>query len=230
MDTDAKATLARVRTRLAPTVAAAALIAAAAAQAARPAAEISTQPQGVSRPAVVRMEWTGASSVDPRVFVERRHSLAWVAQASTAGDGVVVADLGDGLWSASWHPAFHSPSGMHRMRVEGGDYELVSEAFRIRPCRCIVPNQLRSRWRRGRFLLSVTADYEPASLAGLRALPSRVTTGRPVVRVLRDGRRVGSVRLRYRRGKFRGSWRGPRGPRYATVFQLVSLTDAFGNS
>ncbi len=54
---------------------------------------------------------------------------------------------------------------------------------------------------------------------------------------MRDGHRIGSVRLRYRRkvasrpatGKFRGSWSGPRGPRHSFVFELVSLTDGFGN-
>jgi hypothetical protein len=101
-----------------------------------------------------------------------------------------------------------------------------------------VPNRVKARWRNGRFKLSVTAEYAPAPAAGFPSLPKRVTTGRPLVRVMRDGHRIGSVRLRYRpkvasrprgRGKFRGSWSGPRGPRHSFVFELVSLTDGFKN-
>jgi hypothetical protein len=93
----------------------------------------------------------------------------------------------------------------------------------------VIPDRLRAKWRNGRFRVRVTATYAPGSVAGFSLAPSRVTTGRPLVRVLRDGRRIGSLRLRYRRGSFRGTWPGPHGPRHSIVFQLVSLTDGFRN-
>ena len=73
-------------------------------------------------------------------------------------------------------------------------------------------------------------EYSPAGVGDFRLPSAVVTTGRPVVRVLRDGRRIGSVRLRYRDGAFRGTWGGPKKPPGLIVFRLVSLTDGAGNS
>jgi hypothetical protein len=195
------------------------------------AAEISEQPRDVRKGQIVQVGWAGDSSYGadaPAVVVERRHGLAWMTQASGEAAGLVVEELG-GAWSARWQPSYGSPSGVHRIRVEGADYALTSDEFDVRPCVCVIPNQLRSEWRRGRFRLWVTAEYWPGPARGFLTLPRVVTTGRPVVRVFRDGRRIGSVLLRYRRGKFRGSWPGPRGPRNSVIFELVSLTDGFGN-
>jgi hypothetical protein len=182
------------------------------------AAEIVEQPRSVKRGKVVRVVWTGESS---DVVVERRHGLFWL----TDEPEVRVEELDDGLWAARWRPTYFTPSGTYRIRVAG----LTSDRFRVRPCACVLPNQVRARWRNGRFRVSLTAEYARAHPRGFTALPRRVTTGRPLVRVMRDGRRIGSVRLRYRRGKFRGSWAGPRRPRHSLVFQLVALTDAFKN-
>jgi hypothetical protein len=224
----AKTTLLRVRTRLVLSVVAGALFVAPAAH----AAEIVEQPRNVRKGEVVRIEWLGETSSDaspPEVVVERRHGLRWVTHARLGAAGVLLDSLGEGRWRARWQPSYSNPSGFHRIRVGGSDDALTSDPFRVRPCRCVVPNPVRAKWRNGRFRLSVTAEYVPPSARGLVPLPRVVTTGRPVVRVLRDGRRVGSVLLRYRRGRFRGSWPGPRGPRASIVFQLVSLADAFGN-
>lgn len=176
--------------------------------------EISEQPESVKRGETVRITWTGEAPAS--VVIERQHGLSWSADASAEAGDVVVQQDGDGTWSASWRPTYYSPSGTHRIRV--GD--MTSEEFRVLPCDCILPNQLKANWRDGRFRLSITAEY---------ASGQRVTTGRPVVRVLRDGRRIGSLRLRYDDGKFRGSWRARRGARHSMVFKLVSLTDGFKN-
>ena len=197
------------------------------------AAEIREQPTNVRKGHVVRVEWLAESPVGaavPKVFVRRRHGLRWKTQAREGTPAVVLEDLGGGAWAASWQPTYYSRSGLHRIRVEGAGYTLVSEVFRVRPCRCVVPHQVRSEWRDGRYRLQMTAEYASAPVRSFLSLPKEVTTGRPVVRILRDGRRIGSVLLSYRNGKFRGSWAGPRRPRNAYVFQLVSLTDAFGNS
>jgi hypothetical protein len=204
--------------------------AAPAAQALDIGTELVEVPDSVERPEVVQIEWIGEAQAQPRVFVERRHSLRWVTQAREDSDGVVVDDLGGGLWSARWQPSFYSPSGLHRIRVEGADYALSSEEFRVKPCRCVIPHPVRVRWRDGRFLLTTTAEYAAKPDGGFRMLPQEVTSGHGVVRVWRDGRRVGSALLNYRDGKFRGTWPSMRGPRDAMVFQLVSLADAFGNS
>ena len=189
---------------------------AAAASAADLVPEILKQPRNVQRGQVVRIAWTGEAS---NVAVEHRHGLFWLTDTSE----VVVEEEGDGVFSARWQPTYFTPSGLYRIRVDG----LTSEEFRVRPCWCVLPNQVRSRWRKGRFRLSLTAAYAPPPPGGLRTLAKRVTTGRPVIRVMRDGRRIGTVRLRYKRDKFRGSWRAPRGPRHSLVFELVSLTDRF---
>jgi hypothetical protein len=207
------------------------LVAALAFAPAAQAAEVTEQPSNVRKGQIVQVAWQAESGDDadaPAVVVERRHGLEWVTQVD-GGSGVVLKGLGDGAWSVRWQPSYDSPSGAYRIQVEGEDYELTSDEFRVRPCVCVIPNQVRSKWRKGRFRLRVTAVYGPGPARSLLALPRRVTTGRPLVRVMHDGRRIGSVRLRYRNGSFRGSWRGPRGPRDAVVFQLVSLTDAFGN-
>jgi hypothetical protein len=206
---------------------AAALLLAPAAQ----AAEWSEEPRDIRKGQIVQVKWLGEPSADadaPTVVVEHRRGLDWVIQAD-GGTGVALDDLGDGVRSARWQPSYGNPSGAHRVRVEGEGYELTSEEFRVRPCLCVIPNQLRSKWGGGRFRLRLTADYWSEPAGSLVSLPRRVTTGRPVVRVFRDGHRIGSVLLRYRKGTFRGTWRGPRGPRDSIVFQLVSLTDAFGN-
>ena len=228
MATDAKTTLVRVCTRLLLTVAIAAL-AAPAAQAIDVGSEITEQPQSVQRPQVVQIEWTGVS-LDPQVLVERRHGLSWVTEARDGAGDVLLEHAGEGLWSARWQPTYYSPSGTYRIRVEGIGYALTSNEFRVRPCHCVIPHRLRARWHEGAFRLSLRAEYAPGPTGTFRSLPSWVTTGAPVVRVMRDGRRIGSLRLSYRRGKFRGTWRGPNRPRNSVVFQLVSLTDGFGNN
>jgi hypothetical protein len=192
-------------------------------------AEIREQPASVQKGHVVRIQWAGGPS-EPKVLVRRRHGLTWKTQAREGTAGVVLEDLGEGVWSARWQPSYYSPSGTYRIRVTGADYTLVSDEFRVRPCHCVVPNQLRSTWRGGRYRLQMTAEYVSNPARSLLSLPTVVTTGRPVVRVLRDGHRIGSVLLRYRDGMFRGSWKGRRRPPNAYVFQLVSLADAFGNS
>ena len=233
MDTETKATAVRVRMRLALTVGAAALVLAAGAHASDQAAEISAHPQDVRRPQVVRIEWTGTDPVN--FIVERRHGLSWVTEAHDGSGEVLIERGGEGAWSARWQPAYFSPAGTYRMRIEGTGLALTSGEFRVRACLCVLPDQLRARRHRGRYRLSVKADYAPAPAGTFRELPRWVTTGRPLVRVLRDGRRIGSMRLRYRaaadgeRGRFRGTWPGPRGPRNSVTFQLVALTDAFGN-
>ena len=203
------------------------LCGAAVAQAAVP--EILEQPQSASRTEVVRMEWAGGGN-DARVVVERRHVLDWVTEARPGSGRLLVGQEGTDGWVARWQPGYYTPSGTYRIRVEGEDYAFTSDKFDIRPCSCVVPNQVRARWRNGGYRLRVTAEYAARAARGFSALPTEVTTGRPLVRVMRDGRRIGSVRLRYREGKFRGVWRGPRGAEDALVFRLISLTDAFGNS
>lgn len=188
-----------------------------------PAPEIREQPIDTPRTDVARMEWTGGSASD--VSVEYKHGLDWVTVAS----GLAADDEVDGARSVEWQPGRESPVGDYRIRVEGEDFALVSDDFDVRPCRCVIADAVRSRWRRGRFRLRLTAEYAPAGIGGHRLLRAPVETGRPVVRVLREGRRVGSVRLRYRRGAFRGTWPGPRGGQNSVVFQLVALTDGFGN-
>jgi hypothetical protein len=234
MDTDAKTTPVRVMTRLVLTCAVAMLGVAPAAQAANPEPEIREHPQGVKRTEIVRVEWAvgsppAASDAFPKVFVERRHGLRWVTEAREGTGRVLLEHAGEGVWSARWQPTYYSPSGTYRIRFEGADYALTSNEFRVRPCRCVIPHQVRTKWREGRFRLRVKAEYAPGPPAGFRPLPTWVTTGRPLVRVFRDGRRIGSVLLRYKRGGFRGSWRGRRGSRDSVVFQLVALSDGFGN-
>ena len=192
------------------------------------AAEISVQPSDTVRTKVATMEWTGGEA-SPSVFVERRHGLRWVTQARDGAQTVTVTDEGAGDWSARWLATRYTPGGAYRIRVETGDDTLVSDDFDVRPCQCIVPRLLHTRWRHGGFRLRLKADYAPATAGGFLLLPVTVQTGRPLVRVMRDGRRIGSLRLRYRDGAFRGTWPGPRGPKHAVVFELVSLTDAFGN-
>jgi hypothetical protein len=193
------------------------------------AAEISAQPEGVRRGQVVQVEWLDASSAAPTVAVQHRHGLKWVTVARQGTAAVVVEGLGDGVWSARWQSTYDSPAGLYRVRVEGADYTLTSEEFQVRPCLCVVSNPLKSKWRDGRYRVFMTATYAATDARSFLSLPTVVRTGRPVVRVLRDGRRIGSVLLRYRNGKFRGRWSGPRGPEDSIVFQLVSLADAFGN-
>ena len=213
MAISAKATLAALAVlALAPT-----------AQAADPA--FSVQPTDTVRTQITHVEWVVAGDSSPQVLVERRHGLRWVAEARDAADKLLVAYEGDRVWSARWQPTRYSPSGTYRVRVD----TLVSDEFAVRPCECVIPGQVRSRWRDGAFRLRIRAEYAPASIGQFRLPATLVETGRPVVRVLRNGRRIGSVRLRYKRGAFRGTWAGPRGRRNATVFQLVSLADAFGN-
>lgn len=179
------------------------------------AAEISQQPQSVKRGEAVLVAWT-ADEAPASVVVERRHGLVWQVVASAEAGDVLVEQGGDGAWSARWEPAFHSPLGLHRVLVDG----VTSDEFQVAPCTCIVSNPVRASWRDGRFRVSLTARY---------ATGGRVTTGRPLVRVLRDGQRVGTLRLRYKDGKFRGSWRAKRGARHSMVFALVSLADGFKN-
>jgi hypothetical protein len=187
------------------------------------AAEIGEQPADTERTEVARIEWTGGPADE--VVVERRHGLWWVAAAS-----ITPEQEADGSWSARWQPDRDTPSGTHRIRVVAAGETLLSDQFEVRPCECVLPNRLRASRHDGRFRLRLTADYAPAGVGDLRLPAAPVRTGRPVVRVLREGRRIGSVRLRYRRGAFRGTWRAPQDPRASVVFSLVSLTDGFGNS
>ncbi len=218
MATDAKTTLAAALFAL--------LALAPAAHAADELPELRVQPADTVRTEITRVEWVAEPSGEPEVVVvERRHGLRWVTEARVGADNLLVADEGAGVWSARWQPTRFSPSGTYRIRVD----TLMSDEFAVRPCECVIPGRLRSRWRDGGFRLRVKAEYAPASTGEFRLPPDSVRTGRPLVRVLRNGRRIGSVRLRYDHGAFRGTWAGPRGPRASTVFQLVSLTDGFGN-
>ena len=213
MATGAKAVLAALAVlTLAPT-----------AQAADPA--FSVQPADTVRTKVTRVEWAAAEDSSPEVLVERRHGLFWVTEARDAADRLLVAYEGDDVWAARWQPTHYTPSGTYRIRVG----TVVSEEFTVRPCECVIPGPLRSRWRDGAFRLRVNAEYAPASIGEFRLPAAVVQTGRPVVRVMRNGRRIGSVRLRYEGGAFRGKWEGPRGVRDSIVFELVSLADGFGN-
>ena len=194
------------------------------------AAELLSQPGSVERTKIVRIDWTAPHAADtPAVVVERRHGLFWVTEAREGTGDILLMQAEADTWSARWRSTYYAPSGTYRIRIEGQDYSLTSRQFNVRPCECVIPHQVRSKWRNGRFRLRMTAEYAAGSIPGFATLPTRVKTGRPLVRVLRDGRRIGSARLRYRRGAFRGSWTGPRGPRSSTVFQVVSLRDGFGN-
>ena len=191
------------------------------------AAELLSHPVSVERTKIVRVDWTAPDAAEaPAVVVEHRNGLDWVTEGT--GD-VLVSNADADVWTARWRSSYYSPSGTYRIRVEGSDYSLTSKEFSVRPCDCVIPHPVRAKWRDGRFRLRMTAEYAARSIAGFATLPAEVTTGRPLVRVFRDGRRIGSARLRYRSGAFRGSWTGPRGPRNSTVFQLVSLRDGFGN-
>jgi hypothetical protein len=193
-------------------------------------AEIRQQPADTVRAGHATMEWAGGDA-SPKVFVERRHGLDWVTEAREDADNLSLAHDDDAdVWSASWLPSRYTPAVTYRIRVEGTDYVLVSDEFDVHPCECVLPGPVHSRWREGAFRLRLTAEYVDAPVPGFLSLPARVTTGRPVVRVFRDGRRIGSVRLRYASGAFRGKWASRRGPRHSFVFRLVSLTDGFGNS
>ena len=214
-----------VKTTLARVVACLLVLGANVAQAADSGLEIREQPQSVKRPQLVRIAWAGPSA---HVVVERRHGLFWVTEGSDAS-GEVVLETGGGLRSARWQPSYYSPAGTYRIRLEAHDLALTSDDFEVRPCRCVVSEPLRTRWHHRRFHVSVRASYWPGPVDGFLQLPVVVMTGRPLVRVLRDGRRVGSILLRYARGKFRGTWPGPRGPRYSVVFQLIALNDRFAN-
>jgi hypothetical protein len=236
-----------------------------------PEAEIRVQPRSLARTQIARMEWAGGSprvarDWFPRVYVEYRHGLEWVTEAREGRAEVLLLHEGESVWSARWQPTRYTPAGTYRIRIEGtrqatdgpADYKLVSGEFRVRPCLCVNPGRLRARWHRGRWRLSLPGEYAPGPSAGFRLLPVWVRTGRALVLVLRDGRRIGSVQLHYRptrrtlrrrvrvknldgrsllvttrepvdRGVFRGAWRGPSGPRHAIVFKLVSLRDRFGN-
>ena len=221
MAIDVKTTLARVAAGLL-------LAGTATAHAAVGEPEIREQPTDVRRPQVVQIEWAGKPA---HVVVEHKRSLEWVTEGDDETGSVLVEPAGEGAWSARWQSSYYSPSGTYRIRVEGEDYSLKSNEFKVRPCTsCLFPSQLRKRWDGDRFRVSMTANYARGPADGWLELPTRVTTGRPLVRVLRDGRRVGSILLRYRRGRFRGTWPGPRGPQNSVVFKLVALADGFGNS
>jgi hypothetical protein len=236
-----------------------------------PEAAIRVQPKSVARTGITRIEWAGGSprvarDWFPRVYVEYRHGLDWVTEAREGRAELLLLHEGESVWSARWQPTRYAPAGTYRIRIEGtrqgadgpADYKLVSSEFGVRPCRCVDPGRLRARWARGGWRVSLPAEYAPGPSAGFRLLPVWVRTGRALVLVLRDGRRIGSIQLRYHaarrtlrrrvlvqnldgrdlpvttrepvdRGSFKGVWRGPRGPRHATVFKLVSVRDRFGN-
>jgi neutral ceramidase len=236
-----------------------------------PEPEIREQPLSVRRTQVTRMEWIGGSprvarDWFPQVFVERKRGAGWRVEAREGVGELLLVHEGESVWSARWQPTRYTPAGTYRIRVAGArqaadgpsGYEVVSDDFRVRICRCISPGLVRARWRRGAWRLSVPAAYDPGPSAGFRLLPVWVRTGRAVVRVLRDGRQIARVRLRYRRdlrmlrrrvlvnnldgrelpvttrepadrGVFKGAWPGRRGLRNQIVFELVSLRDRFGN-
>jgi hypothetical protein len=214
------------KTTLTTALAVAALALPASAHAADPA--ISDQPTDATRVQLTQMRWIGESA-SQSVSVEYRHGLEWMTITRDGADDLVLTDEGDGRWSVAWLPSPDSPSGTYRIRVEGDGYTLVSDEFDVAPCDCLVANPLHVHFRKGAFRVRLTAEYLLGAAAGFPREPLAVDTGRPVVRVLRNGRRIGSVRLRYTRGAFRGVWRGRRGPRHSVVFALVSMTDAFGN-
>lgn len=236
-----------------------------------PEPEIREQPRGVRRTQLVQMEWVGGSprvaeGWFPQVFVERRHGEGWQVEAREGVGELLLFHEGESTWSTRWQPTGYTPVGTYRIRVEGmrqsvdglERYELGSDEFRIRICRCVSPGLLRARWRRGAWRLKVSAEYDPGPVAGFRLPPVWVRTGRAVVRVLRDARPIARVRLRYDRdlrvlrrrvlvknldgrrlpvttrepldrGSFRGVWRGRRGEPDQIVFELVSLRDRYGN-
>ena len=188
------------------------------------AIEIRDQPADVRRADIARVEWIGAPAAE--ASVEYRHGLDWVPVASD----LPPRDEGEDMSSASWQPDRQTPAGTYRMLVEAAGVPLVSDEFTVRPCRCVIPGPVRARWHEGRFRLRMTAEYAPAGAGELKLPREPVQTGRPLVRVLRDGHREGSVRLRYRRGAFRGAWAAPKKPPASRVFRLVAVRDAFGNS
>jgi hypothetical protein len=185
--------------------------------------EIQEQPANVRRADVARVEWIGASAAD--VFVDYRHGLDWVTVASD----LPPQDEGEDVSSASWQPGRQSPAGTYRIRIEAADDTLVSEGFTVRPCKCVIAGPVRSRWRQGGFRLRMKAEYLPAGVGEFKLPSQPVQTGRPLVRVMHDGHRIGSVRLRYTDGAFRGTWSARRQAQDAIVFKLVALRDAFGN-
>ena len=200
---------------------------AARAQTADPEPQITEHPSDVQRPDVVQIDWTGEGA---DIFIERLHDTEWVIEADDGTSDVLAEPAEEeSAWSGRWQPTFESPSGTYRIRIEGEDYELTSNEFKVRPCKCIFSNPVRASWRGGRWRIGVAARYATAPPDGFVELPTRVTAGRARVRVFRDGRRIDTVRLRYRKGKFRGKWRGRRGPKNSVVFQLVSLKDRWGN-
>jgi hypothetical protein len=188
-----------------------------------PALEIREQPADVRRADVAHVAWTGAPTAE--VSVEYRHGLDWV---SVPG-GVQRREDGGDASSATWRPDRQAPVGTYRMRVEGDGESLVSDEFSVSPCKCVIPGTVRWRSREGRFRVRVKAEYTRAGFGELSLPSAPVQTGRPLVRVLRDGHRLGSMRLRYERGAFRGSWPAPRHPQGSVVFRLVALRDGFGN-
>lgn len=225
------------------------------------------QPEPLRRTEVARFGWSGGSPRVPHgwmpaVFVERRTGDRWTAVAREGAGDVLLAHEGGSSWSARWQPRHDAPRGVYRMRVEGNrqtsagpaGYELASREFRLRRCRCIEPGRLRARRRGSSYSVTLSARYAPGPDEGFRLLRTWVRTGRPLVRVVRRGRTVGRLRLRYaerratmrrralvnnvdgrelpittaepvERGSFRGRWRGARGAR----FELVRARDRFGN-
>ena len=232
---------------------------------------VDRQPDSVRRAHVTRMDWVGGSprvaeGWIPQVFVERKSRSGWRLETREGVGDLLLAHVEDSNWSMRWQPTRYTPLGTYRVRVEGmrqaadglERYELSSAEFKVLPCRCVSRSMLKARYSKGAWRLSVTAAYDPPPVAGFRFLADRVDTGRAYVRVLRDGRKVGRVRLRYRkdaevlrrrvfvknvdgrelpvttrepvdRGAFTGKWRGRRGKPHQMVFELVSLRDKFGN-
>ena len=232
---------------------------------------ITDEPDTVARAAITRIDWVGGSprvarDWFPQVFVERRHGLAWRTAAREGTGELLLVHEGRSAWSARWQPLRRTPVGAYRIRVEGvrqaaagpEGYELVSKTFRVRICRCVIPGRLRASHRRGAWRLSVPGTYFATPRDSFRLMPTRVETGRAVVQVLRDARKVRRLRLRYRRrqatlrrkvsvlnldgrrlpittrepiqkGPFVGRFRAPRGKPAEFVFRLLSLRDRYGN-
>ena len=166
------------------------------------AAEIVEQPASVERGAAMRIAWTGGPA---EVVVERRHGLSWVTDASAVSS---EQDARRHCGPHAGSPRISTPLGTYRIARSTESPRRSSTSGRAGASS---RTGCARRWRDGRFLLTLTAEYAPPRPGSFHSASDAVTTGRPVVRVMRDGRRIGSVRLRYSGGKFRGSWNASMG-------------------
>ena len=198
--------------------------------------EITEQPQSVKRGEVVQVVWTGGSpdGAEARVVVERRHGLSWRTEASGGTGQVLLDDEGDGVWSARWQPTYYSPVGHlpdHGRRAHLGRLPRAAVLLRApepgegqvaqRP----LPAERDGRVRAGACRGASSRCPSGSRPAGRSCGSCATGTGSAACGCATGPR----SRQASRRGKFRGSWSGPRGPRHSFVFELVSLTDGFKN-